>query len=146
MKKEIVVVIGVTLITILSFIFGWNMKANSNYLLTERYYYELPTGGYIYIDGYHIRLNKNPFNGTLDYQITLNYSEVNLTTGLTGLDKQASLIYTSIGGNVMKKLKCPFCTSNRMVKAGRLRSYGGYNKQRYLCNNCHRVTVKPKRS
>ena len=45
-------------------------------LLSPEVYYELPAGGYIYIDGEYIRHNENEYNGTLDYQITLNYKFV----------------------------------------------------------------------
>ena len=45
-------------------------------------YYEMPAGGYIYEDDYPleyggkcIRYNKYSYNGTLDYQITLNPME-----------------------------------------------------------------------
>ncbi|KKN27711.1 hypothetical protein LCGC14_0861870 [marine sediment metagenome] len=71
-----VIIIGV-IITIGSF-YAFVLNSPSNLLkrdifLSPHYYYELPKGGYIYIDGEYIRYNVNSFNGTLDYQITLNY-------------------------------------------------------------------------
>ncbi len=48
-------------------------------LLSPEVYYELPSGGYLYIDDEYIRYNENSFNGTLDYQITLNYEFVEIT-------------------------------------------------------------------
>jgi len=47
-----------------------------NIVLTPDYYYELPSGGYIYVDDCYIRYNENSFDGVLDYQITLNYVSV----------------------------------------------------------------------
>jgi hypothetical protein len=45
-------------------------------LLSKDYYYEIPSGGYVYIDDENIRYNENSFDGQLDYQITLNYQNI----------------------------------------------------------------------
>jgi len=83
MKKHIfigIVVFFAAIVTIASF-FAFVMNSPTNILkrdilLSPKYYYELPSGGYIYIEDEYIRYNKYSFNGTLDYQITLNYIEV----------------------------------------------------------------------
>jgi len=45
-------------------------------LLSPNFYYELPSGGYLYIEDKYIRYNPDEFDGQLDYRITLNYIEV----------------------------------------------------------------------
>lgn len=37
---------------------------------------------------------------------------------------------------------CPFCSSGWIVKAGLDYTSKGKN-QRYLCHECHRITIKP---
>lgn len=51
--------------------------SSRSYFLSPSFYYELPSGGYIYIEDEFIRYNPNEFNEQLDYRITLNYVGVN---------------------------------------------------------------------
>lgn len=44
--------------------------------LTPEFYYEVPSGGYVYVEDEYIRYNKYGFDGILDYQSTLNYELV----------------------------------------------------------------------
>ena len=58
--------------------FNTGLQARWGDLFEEQVYYDIPSGGYIYKDdydgspGYCLRYNHDSFNGTLDYQITLN--------------------------------------------------------------------------
>jgi len=78
--KTVSVCIFLFLLGVLA-LMGWRIYLDSphfasSYFLSPRFYYELPTGGYVYIEGDCIRYNQNDFNGVLDYQITLNYEFV----------------------------------------------------------------------
>lgn len=42
----------------------------------------------------------------------------------------------------MNEIKCPFCKSSRLWKAGVTYDKVGKN-QRYVCRDCHKYTVKP---
>jgi len=42
-------------------------------------------------------------------------------------------------------MKCPFCKSKKLVKAGRVWGKGLKRYQRYRCNNCGRSTIYPKK-
>ncbi len=83
MKGKILVILVIvfgTIVTIGSF-YAFVLTSPTNLLrrdllLSPHYYYELPEGGYIFIDGEYIRYNCNPFDGRLGYQITLNYKDV----------------------------------------------------------------------
>ena len=44
-----------------------------------------------------------------------------------------------------KELRCPKCQSNKMVRAGFFYGAKGQRKQKYLCNNCRKITLKPKK-
>lgn len=41
-------------------------------------------------------------------------------------------------------MKCPYCGSDRIVKAGNGVVAGYKVVQRYQCQDCHRTTTKPK--
>ena len=42
-----------------------------------------------------------------------------------------------------KEIKCPFCSSTDMIKAGVVYGKEGAT-QRYHCKTCHRFTINPK--
>ena len=67
------------LLLILVYMFGFAPNfVSRDYLLSPNVYYELPDGGYIYIEDEYVHYNEDSFSGALEYQITLNYKEVNL--------------------------------------------------------------------
>jgi len=78
MSKEKVIIIALITLAIVIPLITLVLPpfARKSILLSSEVYYELPSGGYIYIDEEYIRYNENSFNGTLDYQITLNYNFV----------------------------------------------------------------------
>ena len=51
-------------------------RSARDYLLSPQFYYELPGGGYVFVEDEYIRYNRYSFNGTLEHQITLNYDFV----------------------------------------------------------------------
>jgi len=75
-KKTIFILLLLFMFGTLGFSLGQLENMKRNLLLSKEFYYELPSDGYIYINEEYVRFNENSFNGTLDYQITLNYKFV----------------------------------------------------------------------
>ena len=76
MNKNVFIALVFTIVFTAIGVYFLPLIMRQTILLSREVYYELPSGGYIYVDNEYIRYNKNEFDGTLDYQITLNYTFV----------------------------------------------------------------------
>lgn len=57
------------------------------------------------------------------------------------------LAYIVTAASTDSHLYCPYCRTRRpLVRAGKLRGWAGYERQRYLCKVCYRCTVNPRHS
>lgn len=69
---------GLALGLVIGFVSMWyvGLFDTRDFFLTPRFYYEIPSGGYVYVEDEYIRYNEYEFNGILGFQITLNYEPV----------------------------------------------------------------------
>jgi len=61
------------------------------------------------------------------------------------LEKNTKKVYIYYGRGRDMKMKCPFCGSVRLRKAG-FHKTPRSSRQRYECKNCRRFTIKPKKA